>query len=66
MPWTYVISYLNGDKTVGIFYEKELQKTNQKDFKTEKVIKKKDGKLYVKRNRYKNSLNSSIYKKDKV
>ena len=66
MPWTYVISYLNGDETVGIFYEKELQKTNQKDFKTEKVIKKKDGKLYVEWNRYKNSLNSSIYKKDKV
>ena len=29
VPWTYFINYLNGDKIIGIFYEKELQKTNQ-------------------------------------
>ena len=29
VPWTYVISDLNGEETVGTFYEKELQKTNQ-------------------------------------
>ena len=30
VPWTYVISDLNGDKILGSFYEKELQKTNEK------------------------------------
>ena len=28
VPWTYLIGDLNGEKTAGIFYEKELQKTN--------------------------------------
>ena len=40
VPWTYLINYLNG--------EKELQKTDQKEFRIEKVIKKKENKLYVK------------------
>ena len=26
VPWTYVINDLNGEKTIGTFYEKELQK----------------------------------------
>ena len=30
VPWTYVINDLNGEKTIETFYEKELQKTNQK------------------------------------
>ena len=30
VPWTYAISDLNGEKITGSFYEKELQKTNQK------------------------------------
>ena len=30
VPWTYVINDLNGEDITGIFYEKELQKTNQK------------------------------------
>ena len=29
VPWTYVISDLNGEEIIGTFYEKELQKTNQ-------------------------------------
>ena len=29
VPWTYVISDLNGEEIVGSFYEKELQKSNQ-------------------------------------
>ena len=41
LPWTYLISDLNGKKIVGSFYEKELQKTNQKEFRIEKVIKRK-------------------------
>ena len=38
--------------------KKELQKTNQEDFRIEKVIKKKRNKLYVKWKGYDNSLNS--------
>ena len=30
------------------FYEKELQKTNQEEFRIEKVLKRKGDKLYVK------------------
>ena len=30
--WTYSINGLNGEKVIGSFYEKELQKTNQKEF----------------------------------
>ena len=41
VPWTSVISDLTGEEIVGIFYEKELQKTNQKEFRVEKVIKRK-------------------------
>ena len=48
VPWTYVINDLNGEKIIGTFYEKELQKTTQKEFRTEKVIKRKGDKLYVK------------------
>ena len=40
------------------FYEKELQKTNQKEFRIEKVIERKGNKLYVKWKRYNNSVNS--------
>ena len=36
VPWTYVISYLNKEEIVGVFSEKELQKTNQKEFRIEK------------------------------
>ena len=28
VPWTYIISDLNGEEILGSFYEKELQKTN--------------------------------------
>ena len=48
MPWTYVISDLKGEEIVGMFYKKELQKSNQKEFRVEKRIKRKGGKLYVK------------------
>ena len=41
VPWTYVISDLNGEEIVGTFYKKELQKTNQTEFRIEKVIKRK-------------------------
>ena len=48
VPWTYVISDLNDEDIVGSFYEKKLQKTDQMEFRIEKVIKKKGDKLYVK------------------
>ena len=30
VPWTYIISDLNGEEILGTFYENELQKANQK------------------------------------
>ena len=45
VPWTYVISNLNGGKIAGSFYEKEFQKTSQEKFRIEKVIKRKGDKL---------------------
>ena len=53
--WTYVINDLNGEEITGTFYEKELQKANQKEFRIEKVIKRKGEKLYVKWKGYNNS-----------
>ena len=38
--WTYVINDLKGREIAGMFYEKELQKTYQKQFRIEKIIKK--------------------------
>ena len=66
VPWTYVISDLNGESIAGRFYEKELQKTSQEKFGIEKIIKRKDDKLYVKWKGYNNSFNSWIDKKDLV
>ena len=40
VPWTYVINDLKNEEIIGIFYEKELQKANQKEFRIEKIIKK--------------------------
>ena len=60
VPWIYVINDLNGEEIIGTFYEKELQKTNQKEFRIEKVIKRKGDKLYVKWEGYGNSFNSWI------
>ena len=47
VPQTYVISDLKGEEIVGTFYEKELQKANQKEFRVEKVIKRKGDKLLL-------------------
>ena len=62
VPWTYVINDLNGEEITGIFYEKEIQKTNQEEFRIEKVIRRKGDKLYVKWKGYNNSFNSWIDK----
>ena len=60
--WTYVINDLNGEEITGSFYEKELQKTSQEEFRIEKVIKRKGNKIYVKLKGYNNSFNSWIDK----
>ena len=64
VPWTYVINDLNGEEIIGTFYEKELQKTNQEEFRIQKVIRRKGDKLYVKWKGYDNSFNGWIDKKD--
>ena len=65
-PWTYIINDVNGEEIIGSFYEKELQKNNKKEFRIEKVLKRKSDKLYVKWKGYNNSFNSLIDKKDLV
>ena len=45
VPWTDIIDDLNGEEITGTFYENELQRTNQQEFRIEKVIKKKGNKL---------------------
>ena len=49
---------------MGTFYEKELQKTNQEEFRIEKVIRRNGDKLYAKWKGYDNLFNSWIDKKD--
>ena len=61
-----VINNLNGEEIKESFYEKELQKANQKEFRIEKILKRKGDKLYVKWKGYNNSFNSWIDKKDIV
>ena len=38
VPWTYVVSELNGEEIIESFYEKELRKTSQEKFRIEKVL----------------------------
>ena len=38
-PQTFLIADLTGKELVGMFYEKEIQKTNQKEFRIEKETK---------------------------
>ena len=56
VPWTYITNDLNGEEIIGTSYEKKLQKTNQREFTIEKVIKRKGDKLYVKWKGYNNSI----------
>ena len=66
VPWTYEISDLNGEEILGHFYEKEFRKTNQKEFRIEKVIKRNENKRYVKWKGYDNFFNSWISGKDLI
>ena len=49
VPWTYVINDLNGEEITGTNYEKELQKTNKKEFRIEQVIRRKGDKCQMER-----------------
>ena len=66
VPWTYVINDLDGEEITGSFYETGLQKTKQKEFRIEKVIRKKGDKLHIKRKGHNNRFNRRIDKKDLV
>ena len=62
---TYLINDLSGEEIVGAFLQKKkkerkMQKANQKEFRIEKLIKKKGTKLYVKRKGYNNLFDSWI------
>ena len=61
--WTYVIDDLNSEEIIGTFYEKELLKTNQNEFRIEKVTRRKDDKLYIKWKGYDSLFNNWIDKK---
>ena len=63
VPWTYAISDLNGEEIIGTFHEKELLKTNQEEFRIEKVIKRKGNKLYVNWKDFNNLLTAGLIKK---
>ena len=63
VSWSYVVNDLNGEEIAGTFYENVLQKTNQKEFRIEKVIKRKGDKLHIKWKGFDNSFNSWIDKK---
>ena len=62
--WAYVMEDLIGEESAGRFYKNNLQKTNQTEFRIEKVIKKKDDKLYVEWKGYDDTFNSWIDKND--
>ena len=66
VPWTCVISDLNGEPITGSSYEKELRKTSQEKFRIEKVLKRKGDKFYVKWKGYDSRFNSWIDKRDLI
>ena len=57
---------LKAKKLLESFTKKNCKKTNQKEFRVEKVIKRKGNKLYVKWKGYDSSFNTWIDKKDVV
>ena len=61
VPWTYVNSEVKGQGILGSFYKKQLQKMNQKEFRVEKVTKKRQAnKLYAKWKNYDNYFNTGL------
>ena len=66
IPWTHATSDSKDEEIDGTFYEQELQKTNQKEFRMEKIIKRNGDKLFVKWKEYDSYFNSWIDKRDIV
>ena len=66
VPWTYVVSDLNGELMTGSFYEKESQKTSQEKFRMEKYLKEKVINCMSNGKEYDNRFNSWIDKKDLI
>ena len=65
VPWTGVINDLNGEKITGSFFLwKIIAKKYSRKIRIEKVLKRKDDKLYIKWKGYDNRLNSLVDKKD--
>ena len=62
LAWANAISDLNGEEIVITFYKKQLQKTNQKEFRVENVIKRKG--IYMLNGKVMIILNSWIDRKD--
>ena len=60
---SYVTEDFNGEEIIWTFYEKELKKANQIEYRIEKVIKEKGDKSYVKWRGHDNLFNSLIDKK---
>ena len=63
VSWTSVISDLNGEEIVGTFYKNNCRKHMKKSFRVEKVLQRKDNKIYVKWEGYDTSFNNCIDKK---
>ena len=63
VPWTCVISDLNGEPITRSFYEKDLLKTNQEKFRLEKKRISKGDKMYVKWKGYDSRLIVVLIKK---
>ena len=60
IPVTYTITDYNGEEIQGSFYEQELQKTSQRTFRIEKVLKWQGDKCLVELMGYPKSFNSWI------
>ena len=63
IAWTYVINDLSDEEIAENFCKKELQESSEKEFRIEKVLKRKGIKLYVKWKGYDNRFNSWLDKK---
>ena len=57
VQWRYVFSDFNGKEIDGTFYEKELQNTNQEEFRADQAITRNRDKLDTKWKGYDNSFN---------
>ena len=60
IPVTYKITDYNGEIIHGSFYEEELQKTSQKTFRIEKILRRKGDKSLIKWVGYSDAFNSWV------